>query len=45
MKKTANPMIGGMIWAPLEAAASTAAASSGLSPTRFMSGMVMLPDT
>ena len=44
MKKTAKPMTGGMIWPPLEAAASIAAASSPRMPTRFMSGIVMLPD-
>ena len=44
MKKTAKPMTGGMIWPPLEAAASIAAASSPRIPTRFIIGMVMLPE-
>ncbi len=33
-------MTGGMIWPPVEATASTAAAASGLKPLRFIMGMV-----
>ena len=45
MTKAAAPMIGGMIWPPVEAIASTAAANGGRKPERFMSGMVIGPST
>ena len=38
-------MTGGMIWPPVEAVASTAAAKGGRKPLRFMSGMVIGPST
>ena len=38
-------MIGGMIWPPVEATASTAAANGGLKPLRFISGIVIGPST
>ena len=38
-------MIGGMIWPPVEAVASTPAANGGLKPVRFISGMVIGPST
>ena len=37
-------MIGGMIWPPVEAAASTAAANSGLYPILFIIGIVIDPE-
>ena len=45
MRKAAAPMTGGMNCPPVEAAASTAPATWGWNPTRFMSGMVMEPVT
>jgi hypothetical protein len=38
-------MIGGMIWPPVEAVASTAAANAGRKPERFMRGIVIGPST
>src|SRR5688500_20034397 len=38
-------MIGGMIWPPVEATASMAAAASGLKPVFFIIGMVNQPST
>ncbi len=38
-------MIGGMIWPPVEATASTAPANSGLKPVRFIKGMLIWPVT
>ena len=38
-------MIGGMIWPPVEATASTAAANGGRKPVRFISGIVIGPST
>ena len=38
-------MIGGMIWPPVDATASTAAANCGRKPVRFISGMVIGPST
>src|SRR3546814_8704633 len=38
-------MIGGMIWPPVDATASTPAANGALKPVRFISGMVMAPVT
>ncbi len=43
MTKAPAPMIGGMIWPPVEAEDSTLAAKCGGNPARFMSGMVMTP--
>jgi hypothetical protein len=45
MTKAAAPMIGGMIWPPVEATASTPAAKCGAKPERFISGMVIGPST
>src|SRR3989338_3726311 len=45
MTKAAAPMIGGMIWPPVDATASIAAAASGLNPVRFIMGMVSQPST
>jgi hypothetical protein len=45
MTKAAAPITGGMIWPPVEAVASTAAANAGRKPVRFMSGMVSGPST
>ena len=36
-------MIGGIIWPPVEAAASTPAANLGGKPTRFINGIVITP--
>src|SRR5690606_1666156 len=44
IKNAAAPMMGGIIWPPVDAAASTAAANSGLYPRRFIIGMVKLPE-
>ncbi len=41
--KAAAPMTGGMIWPPVDAAASTAPAKYGLYPTFFIRGMVKAP--
>ena len=41
----AAPITGGMIWPPVEATASTAAANGGRKPVRFISGMVIGPST
>ena len=38
-------MMGGMIWPPVDATASMAAAASGLNPVRFIMGMVSQPST
>ena len=38
-------MIGGMIWPPVEATDSTAAAKAGRKPVRFINGMVIGPST
>ena len=43
MTKAPAPMIGGISWPPVEAAASTPAANFGGKPARFISGMVMTP--
>jgi hypothetical protein len=43
MRKAAAPMMGGMIWPPVEDAASTAPANSGLKPVFFIMGMVTEP--
>jgi hypothetical protein len=43
--KEAAPITGGMIWPPVDATASTAAAASGLKPVRFIMGMVSQPST
>ena len=45
MTKAAAPMIGGMIWPPVEATASTPAAKCGGKPVRFISGIVIGPST
>jgi hypothetical protein len=45
MTKAAAPMTGGMIWPPVEAVASTAAAKCGRKPLLFMSGIVIGPST
>ena len=45
MMKAPAPMTGGMIWPPVEAVASTAAANSGLYLSRFISGMLKIPST
>ena len=44
IRNAAAPIIGGIICPPVEAAASTAAANSGLYPIRFIIGMVKLPE-
>src|SRR5512145_2992889 len=41
----AAPMTGGMIWPPVDAVASIAAAASGLNPVRFIMGIVSQPST
>ena len=41
----AAPMMGGMSCPPVEAAASTAPANSGRYPSRFIMGMVRLPES
>jgi len=43
MMNAAAPMTGGMIWPPVEAAASTAPAKFGVYPKRFMRGIVKVP--
>ena len=43
--KAAAPMIGGMIWPPVEATASTPAANCGRKPVRFIRGMLICPVT
>ena len=43
MMKAAMPITGGVIWPPVEAQASIAAARCGLNPARFMSGIVTVP--
>ena len=43
--KEAAPITGGMIWPPVDATASMAAAASGLNPVRFIIGMVSQPST
>ena len=43
--KAAAPITGGMIWPPVEATASTAAANGGRKPVRFIRGMVIGPST
>ena len=43
MRKAAEPMIGGMIWPPVDATLSMAAACSGRNPVLFIVGMVALP--
>ena len=43
IRKATAPMTGGMIWPPVEAAASTPPAKRGLKPTRLMTGMVKTP--
>ncbi len=43
MMKAATPITGGMIWPPVEATASIAAATWGRYPVRFISGMVTDP--
>ncbi len=45
MTNAAAPITGGMIWPPVEATASTAAANGGRNPVRFISGMVIGPST
>jgi hypothetical protein len=45
MTNAAAPMTGGMIWPPVDAVASTAAANGGRKPVRFMSGIVSQPST
>src|SRR5699024_8667048 len=42
--KAAAPINGGMIWPPVDAAASVAAANSGLNPAFFTIGIVKDPD-
>ena len=44
MMKAAAPIRGGMIWPPVDAEASAAAANSGLNPDRFIIGMVNDPE-
>ena len=39
----AAPIMGGMIWPPVEVAASTAPANSFENPSRFIMGMVKTP--
>ena len=41
--KAPAPMMGGMSWPPVEAAASTPPAKGALNPARFIRGMVMTP--
>ena len=41
--KAPAPMIGGINWPPVEAAASTPAANLGRNPLAFISGMVITP--
>ena len=43
IRNAAAPMMGGMIWPPVEDAASTAPANSGLKPVFFIMGMVTEP--
>ena len=43
MMNAPAPMIGGISWPPVEAAASTPPANLGLNPIRFIMGMVMEP--
>ncbi len=43
MRNAAAPMMGGMIWPPVEAAASTAPANSGRKPVFFIIGIVTDP--
>ncbi len=43
MMKAAIPMTGGVIWPPVEAQASIAAARWGRNPARFISGIVTVP--
>ncbi len=43
MMKAPAPMIGGISWPPVDAAASTPAANRGAKPARFISGMVITP--
>ena len=43
MRNAAAPMMGGIIWPPVEAAASTAPANSPLYPVSFIIGMVIEP--
>ena len=43
--KDAAPITGGMIWPPVDAVASIAAAASGLNPVRFIMGIVSQPST
>ena len=43
MMNAVAPITGGMSWPPVEAQASTAAASRGGKPCFFMSGMVTMP--
>jgi len=43
MMKAAIPMTGGVIWPPVEAQASIAAARWGGSPRGFISGIVTVP--
>src|SRR4030043_876920 len=45
MRNAAAPITGGMIWPPVEAVASTAAAKSCLNPVRFINGIVNHPST
>ena len=43
MAKTPAPITGGKSWPPSEAVFSTAPATTGRNPTRFISGMVNEP--
>src|SRR4030042_2399171 len=43
MMNAPAPIMGGMIWPPVEATASTAAAKGGRKPRRFIIGMVKAP--
>ena len=43
MMKAPAPIMGGMSCPPVDAQASTAAATSGLNPERFIRGMVTAP--
>ncbi len=43
MTKAPAPMIGGINWPPVDAAASTPAANCAGKPARFIIGMVMTP--
>ena len=43
MMKAPAPMIGGMIWPPVDATASTAAANAGRKPSFFIIGIVKAP--